>query len=66
MACILKDDAYNKIKILHTLSQLEWFIKKHALEDAQKAQDKEMTTLLQALGKDLEPHIQEFEKLCSK
>lgn len=64
MHCILKDAKYNKIKILQTLSQLEWFIKKHALSDAQSENEKKMEEFLKELCKELESNIKKIEQLC--
>lgn len=52
---------YNKVKILHDLSALCWFIQKHALEDAKKANDADCVKKLQELSKDLEKHLEAFK-----
>jgi hypothetical protein len=57
---------YNKIKVLHDLSALCWFIEMHALADAQKSGDKESINLLEQLKKDLEKQITTFDKNACK
>ncbi len=55
---------YDKIKILHELSSILWFIKKHALVDAQ--QDDEYSRLLNRLESDLEKHVAELKDMVCK
>jgi len=52
---------YDKIKILHELSSILWFIKKHALPDAQ--QDDECSRFLKRLENDLEKHVTELKDI---
>ena len=59
---MLDNATYNKIKMLHHLSELCWFIEKHALEDAKKAGDTECTQAMLALQRDLEKHIEKLQK----
>lgn len=61
---VLDNCTYDKIKILHELSCILWFIKKHALEDAR--QESECTDLLQRLHADLEKYTAELEKIVCK
>lgn len=63
---MMNNSKYNKIKVLHDASALCWFIEMHALEDAQKAGDKECIGMLENLKKDLEKHIVTFEKHTCK
>ena len=63
MNCMLKNSKYNKVKILQTLSQLEWFIKKHALSDAQDENEKKMEEFLKELCKEVESNIKKIEQL---
>lgn len=62
---MMKDSTYNKVKILHHLSSLYWFIQKHALPDAERA-DTAYIKLLEDLKKDLDKHIGQFEKNTCK
>lgn len=58
----LDNATYNKIKLLHELSCIAWFIEKHALADAQATGDKECQELLGSLGKDLQTYIEKLQK----
>ena len=60
----LDNCTYDQIKILHELSMLEWFIKKHALEDARN--NDECTELLKRLHADLEKYTAEFKRIVCK
>lgn len=56
---------YNKVKLLHELCSLGWFIKKHALEEANKTGDTVMKQLLSELDTDIDSYIERFKKtLC--
>jgi hypothetical protein len=55
---------YNKVKVLHDLSALCWFIEKHALDDAKKIKDDACLKKLQELSKDLEKHLVAFKCPC--
>ncbi len=57
---------YNKVKVLYDLSALCWFIEKHALADAKKANDSECIKMLEELKKDLEKQIAAFDKNACK
>lgn len=65
MAKMLNNCYYNKIKLLHELSSIVWFVEKHALKDAQEASDQECVKTLQDLSKNLDQHIDNLKKqLC--
>lgn len=59
---MLDNSSYNKIKLIYKLSDLLWFIEKHAINDAQNAGDKECIATLQAIEQDLEKHIEKLQK----
>lgn len=59
---MLDNCSYNKIKLLYKLSELKWFIEKHALNDANEAGDKSGAELLLALDRDLDKHIEKLHK----
>jgi hypothetical protein len=60
---MLKDCNYNKIRLLHDLSRINNFIKKHAKEDAEKAKGHEGCRKVYAeLEKDLEKHINKLSR----
>jgi len=54
---MLKHCTYDKVKLLHELSSLLWFIENHAKSDAQKAEDKQCYEVLEKLAKDLEKYV---------
>jgi len=64
MAKHLENCVYDKIKILHELSCLLWFIEKHAKKDAQG--NAECTAYLERLEKDLEKYVQELKDMVCK
>lgn len=64
---MLQNCEYDKIKILHQLSSILWFIEHHAKSDAKNAGDKECQDVLDKLAKDLQGHIKQLsESLHSK
>lgn len=54
---MLQHCTYDKIKLLHELSSLLWFIEQHAKLDAQSANDTNCQKLLDTLAKELEDYI---------
>ena len=58
---ILDNCSYNKIKLLHELSCLTWFLEKHAINDAKAAGDQESYNNLLALQRDLQKHIETMQ-----
>ena len=66
MSKILHDCCYDKAKLLHQLSCCAWFIEKHALDNAQKAENHELHTTLQRLHEDLIRHAHALHDIkCS-
>jgi hypothetical protein len=62
---MLDNCTYNKIKLLHELSCVAWFVEKHALQDAQAAGDAACIQMLQDLEKDIRNHIERLRQtLC--
>lgn len=59
---ILDNSTYNKIKLLYKLSELQWFIEKHALADAAAAGDQICAESFLALQKDLQKHIEKLQQ----
>ena len=57
---MLDNVSYDKIKLLHELSCMIWFLEKHALKDAQAAGDTECYDLFVMLNKDLQKHIEKI------
>lgn len=63
---MLDNCSYNTIKLLHQLSGVLWFIKKHGIEDAAKAGDTECLVMFEQLEKDLQEHIEHLQDLVCK
>jgi hypothetical protein len=62
MKCTLDDVTYDKIKLLHKLSSLEWFIKKHAHPDAKTVGDESFKELLETMCSHINHYIQTLEE----
>ncbi len=60
---MLKDTAYDKVKLLHELSCLAWFLKNHAKPNAKKAKDAKVLKLYEGLEKQLNTQITALQKL---
>jgi hypothetical protein len=58
---MLNDIQYDKTKLLYKLSKLCWFLEKHAIENAQKDENKDYIETLQKLKKDLDAHIEKLK-----
>lgn len=54
---MLKDCNYNKVRLLHDLSRIVWYLKKHAKEDAKKLGHESCHKMCEELEADLEKHI---------
>lgn len=63
---MLHNCLYNKIKLLHDLSCASWFIKKHAMQDAQEEKHTDCMKDLEEIQADLERHIKNIEKKICK
>lgn len=64
---MMENASYDKIKLLHQVSELIWFIEKHALKDAQD--DADCLKMLKDLHADLEKHLialQESLRCCKE
>ena len=59
---MLKDCNYNKIRLLHDLSRIVWYLKKHAKEDAKKSGHELCHTMCEELEQDLEKHIEKIRQ----
>ncbi len=59
---MLEDCNYNKVRLLHDLSRIVWYLKKHAKKDAKKAGHRECHNLCVELEKDLERHIKKINE----
>jgi hypothetical protein len=52
---------YNKVRLLHDLSRIVWFLKKHAKEDAKKEGHEACMKMCEDLEVDLEKHIDKIK-----
>lgn len=59
---VLDNCSYNKVKLIHELSRIAWFLEKHAIKDAQDAGDLQCKESLVALHRDLLKHIEKLQK----
>lgn len=59
---MLDNSSFNKVKLLYKLSDMQWFIEKHAINDAQEAGDKECVELLLAIQRDLQKNIEKLQR----
>ena len=62
----LENCCYDKIKLLHELSCMAWFIEKHAQPEALKKKDADYHKILTKLHKDLLPYIEELKVATCK
>ena len=60
---MLDNCRYDKIKLLHDLSCILWFIDKHALKETQHKDDPTCTKLLKDIKIDIEKHLKTLEKM---
>ena len=65
---MLDDCKYDKIKLLHEMSSIAWFIKKHAIENAKNAGENDCLELYKTMLHDAEKNIEQLKKQlpCSK
>jgi len=66
MTKMLSNCDYDKIKLLHELSSILWFIDKHCHEDARAAGDTECKAFLEHLENDLLKHVEELKNITCK
>lgn len=59
---MLKDYCYDKVKLLHELSRMLNFIKKHALPEAKRQKMAQSVKLYQEMEKDLHKNIAKLGK----
>lgn len=62
---VLDNCSYNKVKMMHELSSLLWFIQKHAKLDAQAAGDIDCIQMLEELERDVQKHLERLSKSLS-
>lgn len=59
---MLDNASYNKVKLIHEISRIIWFIDKHGLTDASNAGDRECMDILIGIRKDLEKSLEKLQK----
>jgi len=62
----LDNCCYNKVKLLAEISQMIWFIERHAEPDAQKANDEKCFIAVEELRNDLEKYVVKLSQLVCK
>jgi len=63
---MLNNVRYDKIKLLHKLCRLVWFIEKHGIKDAEQAGDQKALELMQNLQKDLQSYLHKLDDMCAQ
>ena len=59
---MMENASYDKIKLLHQVSELIWFIEKHALKDAEQEGDTCCAEVLKQVHADLEKQLVALQK----
>ena len=59
---MLENCNYNKIRLLHDLSRVAWYLDKHAKKDAKSSGHAKCHTMCIALEKDLGKHMESIRK----
>lgn len=59
---MLENCNYNKIRLLHDLSKIVWYLEKHAKRDAKEGGHELCHAMCEELQKDLEKHIEKVSK----
>lgn len=62
---MLSDCKYDKVKLLHELSSIAWYIEKHAETNAKKMGDEQCALALENIKKDLEKHIENLKGMLN-
>ena len=63
---MLNDCKYNKVKLLHELSSMAWFVEKCCIKDAQVAGDAGCIELMKMLQNDLNKYVKILEDTVKK
>ncbi len=59
---MLNDYCYDKVKLLHEMSRILNFVKKHALPEAKKKKMAETVQLYKTLERDLENNVENLRR----
>ncbi len=62
----LRNCEYDKVKLLHDLSCIHWFLEKHGEPDAKKDGDAECSRLFAKIKEDLAGHIDQLTQMVCK
>jgi len=62
---MLNNCDYNKVRLLHDLSRITWYLKKHVKKDA-KGKHAKCAKVYKDLEKDLEKHIKKLQGATKK
>lgn len=65
MIKLLNNCNYDKIRLLHDLSRIAWYIQKHAKNDAKQENYALCKSMYNELGKDIEKHIEKLKAAIS-
>ena len=57
---MLDNCKYNKVKLLHELCSMSWFIEKHGLNDAKNLNDNDCIKILEDIKKDIDEHAKKI------
>ena len=60
VSSVLNDCNYNKVRLLHDLSRIVWYLEKHAKQDAKKEGHKLCHVVCDDIRKDLEKHMEKL------
>ncbi|MFC1841838.1 hypothetical protein ACFLYA_02085 [Candidatus Dependentiae bacterium] len=63
---MLDDCKYDKVKLLHEISSITWFLENHAKQNAKKVGDTECYDLYENLIKDLDKNIGKLKVALEK
>lgn len=59
---MLNNCNYNKVRLLHDLSRIDWYLKKHAKEDAKKHGHELCIKMCEEIEADVEKHIEKLRE----
>lgn len=66
MAKMIDNALYDKIKLIHDLSKILWFIQKHCHEDMKICGDTSCTPILKNIERDLSKYIEQLTNMLCK
>ena len=57
---MLSNCNYNKIRLMHDLSRIDWYLKNHAKRDAKESGHQLCHAMCEEIEKDVEKHIEKL------